>query len=68
MSEIEDLKKQLALLTQNLLESKNEIYKLERELNLNKQKLSNSNSKITDFTDAIPFSVFEIYENGQLIF
>jgi PAS domain S-box-containing protein len=68
MSEIEDLKKQLALLNQNLLVSKNEINRLEGELYLNKQKLSNSNSKISDFTDAIPFSVFEIYENGQLIF
>jgi PAS domain S-box-containing protein len=68
MSEIEDLKKQLAELSENLLQHKIEILNLQEKNKDLKEKFTSSNLRISDFTNSIPFSIFEISENGEIIF
>ena len=68
MLEIEDLKKQIVLLSESLQDSKNNVQELEQKLSNVQQELLKSNLRIKDFSDSINFSIFEIYENGEIIF
>jgi len=68
MSELKDLKKQIAVITENLLSAKNEVQKLNLEINSIQQKLISSDFRLNDFSNSIPFSIFEIFENGEIIF
>jgi len=68
MLEIEDLKKQIVLLSKSLQDSKNDVQELEQKLGNVEQELLKSNLRIKDFSDFINFSIFEIYENGEIIF
>ena len=68
MLEIEDLKKQIVLLSKSLQDSKNDVQELEQKLGNVEQELLKSNLRIKDFSDFINFSIFETYENGEIIF
>ena len=61
MLEIEDLKKQIVLLSESLQDSKNNVQELEQKLSNVQQELLKSNLRIKDFSDSINFSIFEIY-------
>ncbi|MFN5628937.1 MAG: PAS domain-containing protein [Bacteroidota bacterium] len=68
MLEIEDLKSQIVALSESLQDSKNEVQNLERKLGNVEQQLFSSNLRIKDFSDFIQFSIFEIFEDGEIIF
>ena len=61
MLEIEDLKKQIVLLSKSLQDSKNDVQELEQKLGNVEQELLKSNLRIKDFSDFINFSISKVH-------